>query len=135
MNSNSQRLHLASLPAMPRNSSGRCACCGKMWRGRGKAGRRGEGRPNVQNRTPGCQVFREAIFDCSFGESPRQRGRKGRSAESCIFSGLRHAAHHRNVSTRPEIKCLSNDTPGESRATSGWWSLPAKVDRFTGQRQ
>ena len=46
-----------------------------------------------------------------------QRGGRDRAGpRSCVFlGGARHAAHHRNVSTRPEIKCLSNDTHGGSQ--------------------
>ena len=48
----------------------------------------------------------------------REREREGDRAgpRSCVFlGGARHAAHHRNVSTPPEIKCLSNDTHGGSQ--------------------
>lgn len=66
---------------------------------------------------------REAVGKVGSGCTRRGAGTgggKGRSAESCIFSGARHAAHHRNVSTRPEIKCLSNDTGGSQPASNGF---------------
>lgn len=78
-------------------------------------------------------------------ERERGRGEGDRAGpRSCVFlGGARHAAHHRNVSTRPEIKCLSNDTHGGSQPSglckrmreerlSSSLARRKYVDRFTG---
>lgn len=62
---------------------------------------------------PRCQVFLKVIFECSFDESAE--GDRAGPRSRVFLGGARHAAHHRNVSTRPEIKCLSNDTVDRSR--------------------
>lgn len=53
---------------------------------------------------PGVSV---SYFRLRFHSLPRDRG--AASVELCIFSDARHAAQRGNVSTQPEIKCLSND--------------------------
>lgn len=82
--------------------------------------------PMVQNRTSGCQVFGEIYFRLQFHRVPVHRGRVTRCRVFLVIA--RHAAHHREVSTRPEIRCLSNRSNGSPRVRG----FSGKVDRPTG---
>jgi len=79
--------------------------------------------PMGQNRTPGCQVFGEIYFRLQFHRVPVHRGRVMRCRVFLVIA--RHAAHHRDVSTRLEIRCLSNRSNGSPRVRG----LSGKVDR------
>lgn len=86
-----------------KNAWDRCACRARIsdgkQRGANVIGEDPIRRCRIEHRE--CQVFREVYFRLQFHRVPVHPG-AGRPVFLAIVA--RHAAHHRDVSTRPEIK-------------------------------